>query len=532
MSQFVRFVGQGAACATQEFDYPEDATLMSVTDTESYISYANAAFLDISGYSLDEVYEKPHNIVRHPDMPKEVFADLWATLRRGETWTGLIKNLRSNGLEHYWVRANVTPVRVDGDVAGYLSVRTRPSRQEIQQADALYKRFLDGSAQRKFQFYKGLIIRKGFMGWARLRQDLSVRARLGLAAGGVAAAGIIPSLLDAPLWIQTLMPVLTGLAGWSWLNTCIAQPISRLRKQATAVAAGHVDSGTYADRLDDIGMTARAMNQAGLNLRALLGDVAAQIKGMQGNNEQILRSNAELGQRTKRTQDHLRETAAAAQQVVTAAEQGAAAIGNAREMAAGASEAVTRGGQALNLAMNTMMELTQLNGKISDTNQLIDSIASQTNLLALNAAVEAARAGEAGKGFAVVAQEVRHLAQRSTDAATEIRGLVELCVQKGRLGSRQAEEAGHNMAEIVSRVQRVDALMSDISNAAREQSAGVGQLSQAVGEIDLMTQANDRAVEQFASGVQGTIRRTDRLAAAIQAFERAPAGHCVSPRRR
>ena len=166
-----------------EFDYPSDATLMSTTDTDSYVTYANAAFLNVSGYSRDELLGQPHNLVRHPDMPREAFADLWATLRKGEAWSALIKNRRANG-DYYWVRANVTPIRQSGQVIGYMSVRTRPSRPEVAQAAALYQRFRGGRA-RGLAFHKGLIVRTGLLACTRLGQVIPVRWRIRLALAAV-----------------------------------------------------------------------------------------------------------------------------------------------------------------------------------------------------------------------------------------------------------------------------------------------------------------------------------------------------------
>lgn len=508
---------------TSEFDYPADTTLMSVTDTKSHILYANTAFLNVSGFSAGQMAGRPHNIVRHPDMPREAFADLWATLRRGEAWTALIKNRRINGVEHYWVRANVTPIRSGDAVVGYMSVRTRPNPEETEAAEALYRGFREGRAQRKYAFHKGLIVRKGVMAWTRIRQLMPVRWRIRLALAGVVALGAVPVAAGAPTWMQVGASLLAALAACAWLEARIARPLSWLRQQAGAVAAGHVDTSVYMDRVDEIGMIGRSVNQAGLNLRALIGDVAAQIQGMQRNNEQIMRGNGDLKQRTEQTHAHLQETTVAARQMAGSMEHGAGIIVNARETAASASEAVTRGGDALARVVDTMKDIARFNARIAEMNQMIDSIASQTNLLALNAAVEAARAGAAGRGFAVVAGEVRSLAQRSAEAATEIRQLVDQSVRTGELGVRQAEEAGQSMEDIVSRVRGMDALMSEIAASANEHSAGVGQLSGAVAQIDRMTRENDQAVEEFAGAVRAMIERTDNLAAALRAFDHGPA---------
>lgn len=507
--------------STREFFFPENTTLMSVTDTRSYVTYANTAFLEISGYTRDELMGQPHNVVRHPDMPREAFADLWATLEKGESWTALIKNLRANGEEHYWVRANVAPIRSGDAVVGYLSVRTCPDPAETAAAELLYREFRAGRAQRKYRFHKGLVVRKGWMGWSRLRQTLPTKWSIRLALTGVAAVVAAPALAaGGPAWMLAVPGVLATVVAGAWLESRIARPLAVLGEQAKAVAAGYVDVNLQTDRVDEIGMSARALNQAGLNLRALIGDVAAQIQGMQQNNAQIVQGNQDLRLRTERTHDQLHDTTAVAQQMAATARHGADVAVSVHELARGATEAVSHGGEAIARVVGTMAELAKANERIAEMNRMIDSIASQTNLLALNAAVEAARAGPAGRGFAVVATEVRNLAQRSAEAAMEIRRLVDESVQKGEMGTRQVEAAGARMQDIVTQVGQFDALVAEMSSAATQQSAGVGQLSHAVGEIDRMTQENSRAVQQFAAAVHSTIRRTDRLAEALHAFDR------------
>lgn len=506
-----------ADIVTQEFDYPADATLMSVTDTESYIRYANTAFVETSGFSLQQMQGRPHNIVRHPDMPKEAFADLWATLRRGETWTAIVKNRRANGTEHYWVRANVTPVRSGNTTIGYMSVRTKPERHEIEAAEALYREFREGRAQRRYAFHKGLIVRRGLLGWTRLRQTLPARWCMRLALAGVAAASAAPLISTGQPWALALSPVVAAFIACAWLEARIARPLARLREQANAVAAGQIES-QHMNRVDEIGLIARSINQAGLNLRALGGDVAAQIAGLRHNNEEIIQNNRELSARTRQTRECLQQTLATAQNVNASIEQGVQASQSAHELARAASAAVAEGEQAIGRMAEAIREMAQSNERIAEMNQLIDVIASQTNLLALNAAVEAARAGPAGRGFAVVAAEVRTLAQRSADAATEIRRLVGESVQKGDLGARHADAAVMAMNEIVERVNRVDELNARVTVLAREEQSNVHRLSAALAEINRMTDENARAVHEFEVAVHNTVQRSHRLADAVQAF--------------
>lgn len=218
----------------REYEFPDNATLMSTTDTQSYIAYANAAFVEVSGFSREEIEGKPHNIVRHPDMPPEAFADMWATLKAGQPWTALVKNRRKNG-DHYWVRANATPVVRNGRTSGYMSVRTKPTREEIAGAEALYKDFRTGQAGSR-KFHKGLIVRTGLMAWRSGFQVMPVRWRIrltfltllpalvalawGFGMSGAALGGFAGALLVA-----------LALASWS-LKVQIATPLEKLDRKS------------------------------------------------------------------------------------------------------------------------------------------------------------------------------------------------------------------------------------------------------------------------------------------------------------
>jgi aerotaxis receptor len=178
----------------REYDFPADATLMSTTDTQSRITYANAAFISVSGFERDEVIGQPQNMVRHPDMPAQAFGDTWATLKAGQSWTALVKNRRKNG-DHYWVRANATPILRNGQVTGYMSVRTKPTRQEITSSEELYRAFRESKVGSR-AFHQGLIVRTGFWGWTSALQKLPVRWRLrsGIWAMGAVAVGGVTAL--------------------------------------------------------------------------------------------------------------------------------------------------------------------------------------------------------------------------------------------------------------------------------------------------------------------------------------------------
>lgn len=175
----------------QEYQFPSGETLLSTTDTSSHISYANAAFIRTSGFSAEELLSEPHNLVRHPDMPVEAFADMWRSLRAGQSWTALVKNRRKNG-DHYWVRANAAPMRRNGQLVGYLSVRTKPSRVEIDATQALYQRFREGRAG-GLRFHCGLVVRTGLLSWTSALQLLPTawRIRLPLLGLGALMVGVL-----------------------------------------------------------------------------------------------------------------------------------------------------------------------------------------------------------------------------------------------------------------------------------------------------------------------------------------------------
>ncbi|WP_432241542.1 methyl-accepting chemotaxis protein [Herbaspirillum robiniae] len=493
---------------------------MSTTDTSSLVTYANSTFLKVSGFAPAQILGQPHNLVRHPDMPKEAFADMWATLRRGDAWTALVKNRRADG-RHYWVRANVTPIRRDGQVHGYLSVRTRPAPREIAAAAALYRCFREGRA-RGLRFYKGLVVRTGVLSWTRLGQVMPVRWRLRLALGGAAAASL------GAQWLATGSPfsvasgtLLAALAcAGAWLEYRVARPLAGVLEQAKAVAAGQPAEAPGINRVDEIGLLLRAVNQAGLNLRALLDDVSAQIDGLAEANRQIAGDNGALRHRTAETNAHLQQTAAAAEQMAAAVQHSAQTAHAAHALAQETSDTAARGSEVVMQVVQTMREIAQSSEKIGEINGLIDSIAFQTNILALNAAVEAARAGESGRGFAVVAGEVRSLAQRSAGAARAIKQLISESVAKSEAGARRAETAGREMGVIVDEVQRLSALIGEMSTSAGEQSQGVAQVSQSALMLDGMTQKNADMVEHSAAAVADMQARMDTLADAVAVFGR------------
>ncbi|MEO3712408.1 methyl-accepting chemotaxis protein [Roseateles flavus] len=503
-----------------EYDYPADATLMSTTDVQSHIQYCNAAFIAVSGYEQDELVGQPHNLVRHPDMPAEAFADMWTTLKGGESWTALVKNRRKNG-DHYWVRANAAPMRRAGRVVGYLSVRTKPTRQEVEAAEAFYRQIREGRAG-SLKFHKGLVVRGGwsaFLSWPKTL-SLSWRVRGLLLLGWLA---------------QSLAAYVTGSGGSQWLavtggafvvNALLAMliegqavyPLRRILDQALNVAAGNTAPAPEMGRVDEIGMLMRAVNQSGLNLRALVDDVDAQVGGVSSASSQIASGNNDLSQRTEMSASNLEQTASAMEELHGTVRSTADAANEAARQASQASSAAVSGGEIVGQVVKTMDDIATSSRRIGDIIGTIDGIAFQTNILALNAAVEAARAGEAGRGFAVVAAEVRALAQRSAEAAREIKVLIGNSVERVDSGAQLVGRAGTVMQDVVSQVERVDKLLGEISRAAREQTTGVQQVNESVSSLDQTTQQNAALVEESAAAAESLRQQAVRLAEAIAVY--------------
>jgi methyl-accepting chemotaxis protein-1 (serine sensor receptor) len=319
--------------------------------------------------------------------------------------------------------------------------------------------------------------------------------------------------------VLSMVAVLGAVAmGWA-LSNAVTRPLVRAVRLAKAVAAGDLSGDIDVDRADEMGQLLAALKQMNDSLVAMVTRVRLSADGIATATQEIATGNHDLSSRTEKQAAALQQTAASMQQMTATVQQTAESSHQATELASTAAEVAGRGGDVVQRVVRTMSQISASSRKIGDIIGVIDGIAFQTNILALNAAVEAARAGELGRGFAVVAGEVRALAQRSANAAKEIKHLIQDSVSEVEAGSSLVDEAGSTMGEIVDQVQRMTGLMAQIKASTSEQSNGIGQVNQAVASIDQGTQQNAALVEQSAAAADSLRQQADGLLQVIAQFK-------------
>jgi methyl-accepting chemotaxis protein len=299
----------------------------------------------------------------------------------------------------------------------------------------------------------------------------------------------------------------------------VVRPLNEAVGALNRVADGDLTVEVDTHRGDEVGDLLKSLQATVGALRTVVGQVRTGVDSVSTASGEIAAGNQDLSSRTEQQASSLQQTAASMEELTSTVRQSADNARQANQLASAASEAAGKGGQVVGQVVATMNDITASSKKIADIISVIDGIAFQTNILALNAAVEAARAGEQGRGFAVVAGEVRNLAQRSAQAAREIKSLIGESVEKVEAGSRQVNDAGSAMSEIVSQVKRVTDLIGEISSAAGEQSSGIGQVNDAVTQMDQVTQQNAALVEQSAAAAASLRDQAERLLQAVSVFK-------------
>lgn len=504
----------------REYALAAGQSLMSTTDLKGRITHCNKAFELASGFSREELIGQPHNVVRHPDMPEAAFADMWRTLQQGLPWSMLVKNRRKDG-DHYWVSANVAPLRDEGKVVGYLSVRTVPSRDEVAAVQATYTALRNAELRGVAAPW---VIRQGQLHARGARGALQLAGRLAGHAAQllptlVAAAGAVSlgSALGFGLGFLCTLP-LALLARWVSRRMADAE-LSAPLSFAEAVSAGDLSQRLSERGTGLVGRLQRTLSQLSVNLGGMVSDARAQVASMESIVAGIVSGKNLLQASTEAQAAGLEESAAALKQLtetvrnnVTSAERGEA-------LGAQTLDVAMRSTASVDLMRGTMKQITESAARISDITQLIDTISFQTNILALNAAVEAARAGDQGRGFAVVAQEVRALASRTMDAAREIKVLSQSTSQRVAAGAAEVDAAAGAIRDTATAATQLRELVGNVHEASREQLQAISEISAAVDQLDDMTQRNALLVQQLSGSADTLSGQASLLSTSVRLFK-------------
>ncbi|TBU98812.1 methyl-accepting chemotaxis protein [Stutzerimonas kirkiae] len=508
---------------SHEVEYPRDVHLITTTDLHGIITFVNDDFVAVSGFSREELIGQPHNLIRHPDMPAEAFADMWRTIRAGRSWKGLVKNRCKSG-DFYWVDAYVSPTMKDGRVIEYQSVRTQPDPLVRQRAERLYAAMAAGRLPWR--------VRRVHLPWsARLVLAAGLPGVcLGLFAGWQGGAGAAaPTLLSAAL----AMLVVGGLLA----------PLRRLASGAREGSGSPLMTYLYSGRMDELGSIEHAQHVRTSELHAIVARLENTCRSLQRSTSRsdtfIAQSSQAIlgqGQDVDAIAEAMGRMLESQRQVAQASTHSAQASSDSRQAALQGREqldrmmgAIDQLVAALHDAQRTVTTLAQRSESIVKVVDVIGAVAEQTNLLALNAAIEAARAGDSGRGFAVVADEVRGLARRTHDSTHEIRDIVlgleaetRACVGVMARGVESsahtvelAGETDRALGRILDSIGHIHELAIGVDDAMREQASISVQTERQVQVLrDSATQAigASEAAEHESGRLSRQVERLNTLA--------------------
>ncbi|MEI7445755.1 MAG: methyl-accepting chemotaxis protein [Burkholderiales bacterium] len=342
--------------------------------------------------------------------------------------------------------------------------------------------------------------------------EAGARAEAERADGLGRSTGIVIMVLGAAA-------VVLGLLFAAFTARAISRPVEQMVDVARSMAAGDFTAAMPPPSRDEVGQLVEAMTGMRDGLRRVIADVRASASAVSTASQQIAGGTQDLSARTEQQAASLEETASAMDELSGTLRSSADVAGQADALTGSATEVAQRGGEAVTKVVNTMSGIADSSRRITDIISVIDGIAFQTNILALNAAVEAARAGEQGRGFAVVATEVRTLAQRSGEAAREIKSLISASVAQVDDGNRAAAEAGRIVEDVVRSIREVRGMVAEIASSAQQQAQGVGQVNEAVSQIDATTQQNAALVEESSAAAASLREQAASLARAVETFK-------------
>nr|WP_314358272.1 methyl-accepting chemotaxis protein [uncultured Achromobacter sp.] len=480
--------------------------------------------------SLANINESVETVTQRSLIKERLISDWGRNIQTGVTRTTAIAKSGDASLAGFFTEEAAASTRnssalqqkieplIETDEEKRLWEGIRKSRGDyLRTRDAIFKAKQDGDVEAANRVFtqEFLPATRQFIDQINKLSDLQ-RAEI-----DASAADIQSAYGAANLWMIVIgsIALVTGLVLAVLLTRGITRPLADAVRVARTVAANDLTSTITVRSRDEIGQLMQALESMNANLAGTVASIRTGVDSMASASGEIAAGNTDLSSRTEQQAASLEETAASMEQLSSTVKQNADSARQANQLAAAASDTASRGGATVSEVVSTMNAISSSSVKIADIVSVIDGIAFQTNILALNAAVEAARAGEQGKGFAVVAAEVRTLAQRSAQAAKEIKTLIEDTVQKISQGSISAERAGTTMQEIVSSVQRVTDIMGEIAAASAEQADGIEQVNRAVSQMDEVTQQNAALVEEAAAAAGSMQDQAAELTRAVSAFK-------------
>ena len=511
-----------------EKTYSEDVELVSTTNIKGAITYANKEFIDVCGFTNDELLKKNHNVVRHPDMPPAAFADLWNSLKAGKPWMGIVKNRCKNG-DHYWVDAYVSPIIEDGSTLGYESVRVKPSRDLVDRAERIYA-LINGGKSPSLNLIDINMVWRAYIGFMAIFMPFLIAAVI---YGNF-------SVSWAVILFGTVAVLLYPLAKF------IMHPLQVLAKGSKTIIDNPLIQMMYTGRTDEIGQIQVAMKMLQASQRTTLGRVADSAQSISSAAEQVATSAEDTNQGVRTQYVEIEQLAAAINEM-------AATVGevarNASEAALAANQVRHEVGIGKTVVQQNLDSIHNLTDKIESVAeviqalevdsrsintvlQVIQDIAEQTNLLALNAAIEAARAGDQGRGFAVVADEVRSLAMRTQDSTGEIRGLIEKLqrvtnnavqeMMKSRAETtatiQQATKANEALDTIDKAVSVIDDMNIHIACATEQQAAVAETINKNIHEINSVAYGVQNAVQSTVAISENLAEQSTNMRRLVERF--------------
>lgn len=503
----------------EEVQYSDQQELVSTTDLRGVVTYANDAFCRVAGYERDELLGKNHNLVRHPDMPKQAFKDLWDKLSQGQAWRGMVKNRCKDG-RYYWVDAYVTPVYQNNDKVGYQSVRVKPQRQLVERAEQAYQAINSGkfSAREVTANHKYLI-----------SIAITVLAVTSIFWFGGLWSGLLSLMLVA------------ALCGVFW-SEVVSLP---LRAQAMRTGYDSISRFIYSGKgIEGVFDFHFGLGKA--RLRTVLGrmlDASASLVGVAEQTNSSAHTTAKGIERQKfevqQIATAITEMAATSQEIARNTVETSGKVKNANDLCAGAKDSVLNSkskvsslAEVVDRAASSANQLVEEADKVANVMGEIEAIADQTNLLALNAAIEAARAGESGRGFSVVADEVRALSTRTQASTANIQNSLQNMrntlqqwvgsMQKSREQAMECVDDATGSAAAMEDIYQVMAEISDysaqIATASEQQEKVCEEVSRNIGNITQVADDNTQVAQGMEQSSEELQANIDKIAVMVKTF--------------